>query len=954
VISNQGFVSAPDGGVSDRPSDDPGTPTPDDPTLDVVGNAPDLFAAKSAALLVDAGSPGVVDPGDVLRYTITVTNSGAVPATNVVLSDGVPANTSYVADTTTLNGLPLGQPDGGSFPLAAGVPISSADLTPPLPGPGAGTLNPGQTATVHFDLRVNAGVPGGTLIVNQATARSAELPDLPSDGDGNPATGPEPTVVLVGDGQQLVITKAVAVVGGGPALPGAQVEYLVSVLNVAAVPAFDVVVTDDLAAAFGQLAYLAGSASLNGATAGVSVAGSLISADYSAVAGPLPAGTAIVLRFRASIAAGLPAGTTITNTGTVTWNDPQQSASASVSFDVGGVPGVGALNGTLWHDADFDRALGGSERPLAGWTVELLQGGTPLRSVLTDASGVYRIDGVAPNDAGGVPYELRFRAPDAGPNSASLGRGHSAFTNGPQRISDIVVASGANLQGLNLPIDPNGAVYDAISRAPIAGATLALLDAGGAPLPAACFDDPLQQGQVTRSDGYYKFDLNFADAACPSGGSYRIGITAPGAAWVAGTSQLIPPVDPSTPLPVPACPGSASDAVPSTTQHCEAQPSELAPPASVPARSAGTTWYVHLLFDASQLPGSSQIYNNHIPLDPVLDGALGITKKTPLMNVTRGQLVPYEIVVTNVFGSDLSEVGIVDRTPGGFKYVEGSARIDGVPAEPTVNGRELLWSGLGVDLSGRRTLQLLLAVGGGVSEGEYVNRAFAINALTGAPISGEASATVRVLPDFTFDCTDVFGKVFDDRDRNGVQDPEELGLAGVRLVTARGLVVTTDPYGRFHITCAITPNEARGSNFALKLDDRTLPSGYRLSTRQTLVQRATRGKALRFNFAASIHRVVGLDVADAVFEPGSTRMREQWRPRLALLLEQLGKEPAVLRLSYAADVEDPELVEQRLSALKRQILDAWQAPYPLTIEPEVFWQRGGPPQEPPVREPDQR
>ena len=232
----------------------------------------------------------------------------------------------------------------------------------------------------------------------------------------------------------------------------------------------------------------------------------------------------------------------------------------------------------------------------------------------------------------------------------------------------------------------------------------------------------------------------------------------------------------------------------------------------------------------------------------------------------------------------------------------------GKPAEPTVNGRELVWSGLGVDLSGRRTLQLLLAVGGGVSEGEYKNRAWAINAVTGAPISGEAHATVRVLPDFTFDCTDVFGKVFNDANRNGAQDPEELGLAGVRLVTARGLVVTTDPHGRFHITCAITPNEGRGSNFALKLDDRTLPSGYRLSTRQTLVQRATRGNALRFNFAASIHRVVGLDVADAVFEPGSTEMREHWRPRLALLLEQLGKEPAVLRLSYAADVEDPDLV----------------------------------------------
>ena len=45
--------------------------------------------------------------------------------------------------------------------------------------------------------------------------RQQELPDLLTDGDGNPATGPEPTIVVVGNGQQLAITKQVAVVGGG-------------------------------------------------------------------------------------------------------------------------------------------------------------------------------------------------------------------------------------------------------------------------------------------------------------------------------------------------------------------------------------------------------------------------------------------------------------------------------------------------------------------------------------------------------------------------------------------------------------------------------------------------------------------------------------------------------------------------------------------------------------------
>ena len=162
------------------------------------------------------------------------------------------------------------------------------------------------------------------------------------------------------------------------------------------------------------------------------------------------------------------------------------------------------------------------------------------------------------------------------------------------------------------------------------------------------------------------------------------------------------------------------------------------------------------------------------------------------------------------------------------------------------------------------------------------------------------------MPDPALDCTDVIGKVFDDANRNGVQDEGEEGLPGVRLATARGLLATTDQFGRYHITCAITPHEGRGSNFVLKLDDRTLPSGYRGSTQSLQVQRATRGKMLEFSFGASIHRVIGLDLADAVFEPGSIEMRELWVPRLELLLDELRAGPAVLRLSYLADIEDPD------------------------------------------------
>ena len=106
IISNQAFVSAVDSGILDYPSDDPRTPIVNDPTRDVVGNVPLLFATKQAQLQIDNSSPGIVDPGDTLRYTITIYNNGTIPATSVVLADNVPPNTTYVANSTTLNGQP--------------------------------------------------------------------------------------------------------------------------------------------------------------------------------------------------------------------------------------------------------------------------------------------------------------------------------------------------------------------------------------------------------------------------------------------------------------------------------------------------------------------------------------------------------------------------------------------------------------------------------------------------------------------------------------------------------------------------------------------------------------------------------------------------------------------------------------------------------------------------------
>jgi uncharacterized repeat protein (TIGR01451 family)/fimbrial isopeptide formation D2 family protein len=944
IIENQGFVwgeGAGSGTRPEQPSDDPATPIPDDPTRNVVGNLPLLAAQKTVQIHEDFGSPGIVDPGDALRYTIVINNQGAAPANGVVLTDQVPTNTTYIADSLRLNGLPV---YGDLSPLIAGLTVQSSD------NPSAGIISAGDSAVITFEVRVDAGAIEGTVIRNQGMVTSNELPDEPTDEDGNPANGHQPTVIVVGAAQQLTITKEVVVLApSGVAEPGSELEYVIRVRNTGSMAAINVVITDDLSPPLGDLvSYVAGSGTLNGSPNGVSYFGSVLTADFASTYGELPPGALATLRFRVQIDPAAPLGTLITNTAVVGWNNPVQTASADVTIPVGYVPGSGRLNGIVWHDADLNKLNGAGEQNLQGWTVELYYQNALLKTTTTDANGAYTFSGLLANEGLPDTYELRFVAPGAGLSTAMLGHGDSPFINGPQRISGISFTSGGNLQNLNLPLSPNGVVYDSVRRTPITGARLTLLNATTrAPLPSQCFDDPGQQNQITAQDGFYKFDLNFSSPSCQPGAAYLIDVRPPAAGYMATPSVIIPPIrgEETAPFSVPACPGSADDAIPATAEFCEVTASAAPPPSEVPPRTQGTIYHLHLTLSDGLMPVENQLFNNHIPVDHERDESVTIRKKSSLINVTKGQLVPYTITVNNGMAAWLYDLAIIDRFPAGFKYVEGSARLNGEPHEPRINGRELLWDNLELPPTENLELRLLLIVGAGVSEGKYVNRALLVNTATSEQLD-EDTETVRVIPDPTFDCTDVVGKVFDDRNLNGWQDSGEKGLAGVRLVTARGLIATTDEHGRFHITCAVVPDEDRGSNFILKLDDRSLPTGYRLTTENPRVQRATRGKMMKFNFGATIHRVVGLDIADGVFEPNTTELRPQWEPKIRQLIMELKKAPAVLRLSYLADIEKEGLVRARLEALKKEIAGQWElsaGDFRLIIETEVFWRRGAPP-----------
>ncbi|MGC8928467.1 MAG: DUF7619 domain-containing protein, partial [Myxococcota bacterium] len=101
--------------------------------------------------------------GEILTYTIDVINTGSADATNTVVTDLLPANTTYVPNSTYLDGTLVADINGNS-PLFTGMNI------------GTVSSGVGNRRRIQFKVRINDNVAGGTYIYNRATIRCNEIP----------------------------------------------------------------------------------------------------------------------------------------------------------------------------------------------------------------------------------------------------------------------------------------------------------------------------------------------------------------------------------------------------------------------------------------------------------------------------------------------------------------------------------------------------------------------------------------------------------------------------------------------------------------------------------------------------------------------------------------------------------------------------------------------------------
>src|SRR5258707_6069910 len=260
-----------------------------------VSSPPLTIAAPG--LVMTKGGPATMNPGQLGQFTLNVQNTGNSDAWNATIVDKLPTGTTGGMCNVTPQVLSarVFQADGvtpvaGKGPLTAGTDYTLSYAGAPACTltlnmlSAAAVIGPTQRLIVTYQTQLDANTQNGATLTNVAGTTlwdNGPSSDTRRQSYTRTLTNGTPRELECQDAHTVTavipavtITKQVTVVGGGLAVPGATLDYLVHVTNTSANPVNPVVITDNLnAAGAGALTYVAGTATMNGSPNGVNVAG---------------------------------------------------------------------------------------------------------------------------------------------------------------------------------------------------------------------------------------------------------------------------------------------------------------------------------------------------------------------------------------------------------------------------------------------------------------------------------------------------------------------------------------------------------------------------------------------------------------------------------------------------------------------------------------------------------
>jgi len=344
---------------------------------------------------------------------------------------------------------------------------------------------------------------------------------------------------------------------------------------------------------------------------------------------------------------------------------------------------------------------------------------------------------------------------------------------------------GSGVSTASILVDPSGVVFDSRTNAPLAGASVTLIDVTGAgngghaggPARVFAIDGvtPAPSTLVTGASGGYVFPL-----VAPS--LYRLQVIAP-------TNYTYPSKVPAAQLP------------------------------------AGRTIHLYGSYGANfPVNDATGAVTLDVPLDPV-PGALYLEKSASRASAELGDFVDYTIRVHNAAEQDLQGVIVDDDLPAGFHYQGGTLRLDDAAlADPAPGNDSKLQVAVGrVASGGVVTLRYRVRIGAGALQGDGINRARATSAAPLVLASSVAAAKVKVEAGVFSEKGFIVGRVFADCDADGLKNAQEPGVPGVRIYLEDGSWSVTDAEGRYSFA------EVRPRTHVAKLDSFTLPAGSALA-----------------------------------------------------------------------------------------------------------------------------
>lgn len=225
-----------------------GTPPGDDPVVPPTVTTQHPVAGFTITKSADPVSGTVVQPGEVIEYTVTGTNTGATTLSPASVADdlsGVLAHAAYNDDVVT-------EIDG--TPVAVGAAaLSGTDLA------WSGTLQAGQVVTITYSVTV-ADDASGEVLDNIASGSGTPTTPDPADPTGPPIPGEPivpPTAVTehpaIGSG--FTVSKTADPTTGTTVDPGSVIEYTVTGTNTGDTALDPAEITDSLVGVLANASY---------------------------------------------------------------------------------------------------------------------------------------------------------------------------------------------------------------------------------------------------------------------------------------------------------------------------------------------------------------------------------------------------------------------------------------------------------------------------------------------------------------------------------------------------------------------------------------------------------------------------------------------------------------------------------------------------------------------------